>query len=988
MAMEDALLTVDETGVRCGVGAVRQPGGGWKPPVSLVPTCRQRARTNCTLSYKQVHCPAECPLVAPSQKFPCIFYCVKPDECSDFSPGRGLPDAKAKLCTKCELIGCKVCASSTRCQKCFDNFALKDGVCSLYLDENGASTITLYVLILLIVLLLATAFTYRCCLGSRSPYADENMLSILEARRHRHLMKVQNWDLTTEHHPRSFYDLFFNLHQKNILGVGLPLYYNNIALMLVVCSVSAGALFLLYRQPGLSDLLPLNEVDQGRAIARAFLASAAEPAILFSPMARCSRQAPKIIEDTMRTFAERSFYILAGLFCIVFILTLIHGYRQIKYSQWFDSVNADMSDFALLMTGVPENMTDEVQMKNWLSQRLADILPGGTSVHGVSIAYNYADIRQQVESMLLRLCKSREMKLDTHVSAEEGVPGTQAVETQLLEDLAGDQKTASDWFNSGRIRSTGRVFVVFSHSAARVKVFQAWQSKPDLLQHPDNKSVVPSLELVANEPVSIFWENQHVSQADINSNAACSILKVGFFFMAINVLVVMPYNYFVVWPFTLAGQNACGPFQTIAGMLLGIVNALIGALIYGGASSVGFRNKDRFDTFILVSNTGIQLVNTYVNFALCAWASSRTTSGSMNLLDQITDSDGHSLESVIVQSIYKMLVPGMLFVNYLMGLVLANMLPFVQHNLVSKIIYVWRALPDCLLYALKVILPWAPGDIDSYPRFNAEKALMAQEVPLGWDYFAFIVFPTTAFLMMACVSTFVWKTFMAMVVWSVFYYVWSRFMHLRVQSVSYYSTTLLDCTMWIMWALPTSALAASTFIWGLRSGILLPDYNPGMKLVALLCVSILAGLLWIVAYLVFVHPFRWRVAPESNNVTVDDVFRHKTYSWYNCNPVYVLKCAYFSKAVAGNPTICSEESADDVVPFQLGKQYLFMSKKKQEKIMQRLDDVLEFETYFELILAFLSALQDCACCCARRSQPNSRQYQRLILNVDDIYVSK
>lgn len=984
MAMEDALLTVSDTGERCGVGATYKQGGGWEEPVCLMPKCRQRATTNCTLSYKQLHCPAECPLVAPSQKFPCIFYCVKPDECSDFSPGRGLPDAAARICTTCKLTGCKVCASSKRCQTCFDHFSLKDGVCSLYLDATGTSTIVLYVLIALIVLLVATAICY-CSIGSRSPCAEENMLSILEGRRHRHLMKVQNWDLTSEHDPRSLYDLLFNLHLKNILGVGLPLYYNSIVFMLVVCSVSCGAMFLLYRQSGLTDILPLNEVDEWPAINQAFLASAAEPAILYSPMGRCMRQTPKAIKDVLQAFAERSFYILTALFCVVFVMTLIHGCRQVRYSEWFDSVNADMSDFTLLMTGLPADMTDEVKIKNWISRRLAGILPEKTFVHGVSIAYNYADSRQQVESMLLRLCKNREMKLETHVSCE-GVAGTQATETQLLDELAEDQKLASSWFSSGKIKSTGRVYVVFSHSSARDKVYSAWQNKPDLLQHPDHSAVVPSLELVVNEPVGIFWENQHVSATEVNCNAVWSLLKVGLIFMAINVLIVLPYNYFVVAPFNREGQSASGPFQTIAGMLLGILNPIIGALIYGGASSVGFRNKDRFDSFILVANTGIQLINTWVNFALCAWASSRTTSGSIDLTDKITGSDGLSLESVIVQSTYEMLVPGMLYVNYLMGLVLASMLPWVQHNLVAKIIYVWRALPDCLLFVLKLILPWAPEGIDKYPRFNAEKAFMAQEVTLPWDYFAFIVFPTTAFLMTMCVSTFVWKTFMAMMIWSACYYVWCRFMHLRVQSVSYYCTTLLDCTMWLLWSLPTSALAASCFVWGLRSGMFLQGYHQGVKILVCLCVSILAGVVWVVSYLVCVHPFRVRDAPQSSAMTVDEVFHHKTYSWYNCNPVYVLKCAY-SKEVTSkfweHPTAC-DESGEEVVPFQLGKQYLFMSRAKQEKIMD-LDDILEFETYFELFLAYLSALQDCLCCCARSRRPTSRQYQRLILNVDDTY---
>jgi len=132
---------------------------------------------------------------------------------------------------------------------------------------------------------------------------------------------------------------------------------------------------------------------------------------------------------------------------------------------------------------------------------------------------------------------------------------------------------------------------------------------------------------------------------------------------------------------------------------------------------------------------------------------------------------------------------------------------------VGKIIYVWRSLPDCLLYALKIILPWSPDDLDRYPRFNAEKdlestwispqkkpqklgqngkvytsilddfgqpmshflsflslkksveqicqAIEAPEMGVAWDYSAFIVHMATAFLVTAVVSASVCRDSMA-----------------------------------------------------------------------------------------------------------------------------------------------------------------------------------------------------------------------------------
>ena len=54
--------------------------------------CFVEQYTNCSLSYMQIQCPvarssprplhskADCPLVAPSPTFPCIFTCVKPQD--------------------------------------------------------------------------------------------------------------------------------------------------------------------------------------------------------------------------------------------------------------------------------------------------------------------------------------------------------------------------------------------------------------------------------------------------------------------------------------------------------------------------------------------------------------------------------------------------------------------------------------------------------------------------------------------------------------------------------------------------------------------------------------------------------------------------------------------------------------------------------------------------------------------------------------------
>ncbi|CAE7761248.1 gpmB, partial [Symbiodinium pilosum] len=153
---------------QCGVVSELNDHVTWENTTSLLPQahqCHQRLSTNCTLSFRQMQCPEECPFLAPDLHFPCMFSCRSPQRCSGSNVDTPFPDKEYNLCSSCSVVGCKYCIRSDFCAKCHDGFSEKDGSCIFTLTSGGWAAIVMYVLIGLIVLLVITAIVY-CLAGS------------------------------------------------------------------------------------------------------------------------------------------------------------------------------------------------------------------------------------------------------------------------------------------------------------------------------------------------------------------------------------------------------------------------------------------------------------------------------------------------------------------------------------------------------------------------------------------------------------------------------------------------------------------------------------------------------------------------------------------------------------------------------------------------------------------------------------------------------
>jgi len=156
-----------------------------------------------------------------------------------------------------------------------------------------------------------------------------------------------------------------------------------------------------------------------------------------------------------------------------------------------------------------------------------------------------------------------------------------------------------------------------------------------------------------------------------------------------------------------------------------------------------------------------------------------------------------------------------------------------------------------------------------------------------------IVSPTVCFCMLFFVSPFVWKTFAMMFLSTCFYYLYCRYLHLRFCKPAYYTTNRLDTMVNHLWGVPLSVVAAACCTWGIRSGLLAEGSSQPVQFALIggaFCASLV---LWLLSYRLLLNPWAQKDVEELSTATFEDVKADLLYTWFNCNPVYTLKCEYY-----------------------------------------------------------------------------------------------
>jgi len=144
-----------------------------------------------------------------------------------------------------------------------------------------------------------------------------------------------------------------------------------------------------------------------------------------------------------------------------------------------------------------------------------------------------------------------------------------------------------------------------------------------------------------------------------------------------------------------------------------------------------------------------------------------------------------------------------------------------------------------------------------------------------------------------------------MLLWTAFSYFFHRLVCLTLKKKQMHSSALTDICARRCWGVPLSTVAAAWGFWGYRLGYLYSWLMPVMFFVSLeLYVSCLE----------FIGTDGDDDVVDDMEENYSDVEEELLYSWFNCNPIHVLKSRYFPEQIP--------ESMRAHCPFDYGKKEL------------------------------------------------------------------
>mmetsp|Transcript_74937 Transcript_74937/g.214685 ORF Transcript_74937/g.214685 Transcript_74937/m.214685 type:complete len:288 (+) Transcript_74937:41-904(+) len=242
-----------------------------------------------------------------------------------------------------------------------------------------------------------------------------------------------------------------------------------------------------------------------------------------------------------------------------------------------------------------------------------------------------------------------------------------------------------------------------------------------------------------------------------------------------------------------------------------------------------------------------------------------------------------------------------------------------------------RCLPPRVNSIFCHIIPGNPDPRRLTARAS-EQIFNPPEVALAWEYGTYIVTPTVCYGMLFTMGPDSYVVFLLLALWVAFMYVLHRFATLLISKKAMHGSSI-ELLAERLWGIPLATVLAASCFWGIRCGKLGDPEH-------LQCY-------WTVLFVfvtgVCLHDLVLREfgSPADQNFDVDDRSYDETkkklgYTWFNVNPVHVLKSCYhvdaFFKAsdyssLAGFADSIGREIADNTdimarVPFEYGKEYL------------------------------------------------------------------
>jgi len=685
-----------------------------------------------------------------------------------------------------------------------------------------------------------------------------------------------------------------DVHTKAVMGVGMPLFFN-----FHILPFAMGLLLLA--------LTGFASWHSKLYIARAAMDSEAA----FEPDA-------KKITAAVELYAQVMWYGLGVLHLILLVVSLSFARFQWRFAKYFDRHNSTMRDYAVILNNLPRNLISEKLLTEHCEKQF------GVSLVGTSIAIDCYEkgledmgtVGDMLWQMRERLVINYDTKFDkTRVDGLNpeyrfGYDPDLAL-SEDKEDFKHDGERFRNLLEMGMLKGSGYGVAVFRRKAdtkaamAKAKGF-----------HIDGQEI--TCETCRFEPTGVEWLNFGTPPPLRRMRARIGALIILSVFFVICAAVYYPINRHISLPYAI---NKASP-QTLTSQCIGVINGIVGAalcpMLFAVAGRIGYIFKSEFDMWCLQ----FCVINSIINFCFGNYAIlySYLLDGmsAIHVRDRINAEQVHD-ELRLSDFYLDLLFPGMILTGWLIGKLMGDVWPFVQHFFTTYLVFVWKPLPDTINRCVATAIPYNPRVFgkDGVTRLplsarEAEFIWAPKDFSVAWEYADKIWNPTICCMTLFVLSDASWIVFAALLGWLGIVYLWQRFVQFRTYAKYMAPLTDVELLAQRCWSLPLSTIAAAWCYWGYRLGRC--DWKWACPAAALSSALFFNVGLTVIhdAWIKADRRHDWDEAEEMYTTT----FQRLQYNWFNCNPAYVFKSHY------ARETLGEQSMVEPLAPFFYGKEYL------------------------------------------------------------------